>query len=112
VNGRTVVLEETLIREAVSRIQKWLRKRGRSAENTASPRIAMKFCGGCNPEIDRGAVALGVREELAGKALWVPAEEEAEFVLIINGCRTACADQAETRAGRPAVVVSAETVGD
>lgn len=111
-NERNGVREETLIREAVSRIQKWLRKRGGNAENAPSPRIAMKFCGGCNPEIDRGALALGVREELAGRVLWVPGDEEAELLLIINGCRTACADQAETRAGRPAVVVSAETVGD
>ncbi|MBT3254890.1 MAG: hypothetical protein HN366_00330 [Deltaproteobacteria bacterium] len=38
-------------------------------------RIGLKFCGGCNPEFDRGSVANGIAEGLKGKATVVPFEE-------------------------------------
>lgn len=111
-SGGLINWEETLAREALSRIRKWLPERRQGGKHPLPPRLAIKFCGGCNPEIDRGSVAQRIREELAGEALWVSGEEEADFLLIINGCRTACADTGENRSGRPAVVVSAEAVGD
>ena len=111
-SGGPVIREETLAREALSRIRKWLPERGPGDKHRLPPRLAVKFCGGCNPEIDRGSVVQRIREELAGEALWVSGEEEADFLLIVNGCRTACADTGEIRSGRPAVVVSAEAVGD
>jgi len=112
VNEGSVAQEETLVREAASRIRKWLRERRPGDKSQPSPRLAIKFCGGCNPDFDRGSVAQRIREEVSREAVWVSGEEESEFLLIINGCRTACADTAEIRAGRPAVVVSAETVDD
>jgi hypothetical protein len=104
--------EEALVREAVSRIQTLRRRRKQRRKNPPPPRLALKFCGGCNPEIDRGLVARRIREELGGRVSWLPGDEEADFILIINGCRTACGDTAEARSGRPAVVLSGETVGE
>jgi len=112
VSKDSFALEESLIREATARIQKWLRSKGRGEKTSPSPRLAIKFCGGCNPVIDRGLVAQKVREELSGGASWVSAEEEPDFLLIINGCRTACADTPEIRSGRPVAIVSSESVSD
>lgn len=109
-NEGPVTLEEILIREAVSGIRKWLQEKGNGGGNISPPRMGIKFCGGCNPVIDRGLVAQKVREELAGEARWASGEEEPDFLLIVNGCRTACADTAEIRSGRPVVVVSGESV--
>ncbi len=86
--------------------------RGEGEKNILPPRMGIKFCGGCNPGIDRGLVAQKVREELAGEARWVSGEEESDFLLIVTGCRTACADTAEVRSGRPVVVVGGESVSD
>jgi ferredoxin len=56
-------------------------------------RIGLKFCGGCNPEFDRGSVANGIAQGLKGKATVVPFEEEdLDAVIAIEGCPTACAD--------------------
>jgi hypothetical protein len=112
VNEELTDLEAALIRETVSRIRKRMREKERGGKIAFPPRLAVKFCGGCNPEIDRGRIAQGVCEELAGETIRVSGEEEPGFLLIINGCRTACADTPETRSGRPAVVVAGETVDE
>jgi len=110
VNEGPVTLEEILIREAVSGIRKWLQKKGQGEENISLPRVGIKFCGGCNPVIERGLVAQRIRGELEEEARWVSGEEETDLLLIVNGCRTACADTAEVRSGRPVVVVAGESV--
>jgi len=110
VNEGPVTLEEILIREAVSGIRKWLQEKGQREENISLPRVGIKFCGGCNPVIERGLVAQRIRGELEEEARWVSGEEETDFLLIVNGCRTACADKAEVRSGRPVVVVAGESV--
>jgi len=66
----------------------------------------MKFCGGCNPTIERGVVAQQIREGLAGEVRWVSEEEKKDFILIINGCPTACADTIEVRGEGPTLVIS------
>ncbi len=57
--------------------------------------MAIKFCGGCNPIIERGFLAQTIREGLAAMVHWVALEEKPDLVLIINGCLTACADRAD-----------------
>lgn len=109
-NGKPTPLEESLIREAVSRIRKWVRQKGRGQERLTPPRLAFKFCGGCNPVIERGLVAQKIREALAAEVSWVSGNEENEFLLIINGCRTACSDTDEIRSKRPVAVVSGDSV--
>ena len=107
-----ILLEEILIREAVSRIRKWLQEKGRGGKDFYPPRVALRFCGGCNPIIERGSIAQRIREELTAEVRWVSAEDERDFLLIVNGCRTACADRVEVRSGHPAVVVSGDSVSD
>jgi hypothetical protein len=59
-------------------------------------RLAVKFCGGCNPLFERGELARLIRQGLPGSE-WIPWEEGPDLVLIINGCPTACAERAEIR---------------
>jgi hypothetical protein len=87
-----------------------LQERGRGEVSSSLPRLAIKFCGGCNPRIERGSVAHRIREELKAEVRWVFGEEERDFTLIINGCPTACADTAEGRKGGVAIVVSGEMI--
>ena len=84
--------EEKLARDALRKIRVWLGKEGRGGE--FPPRLAIKFCGGCNPLLERGELAEKVRQGLSASQ-WVSWEEESDLVLIINGCPTACAERAE-----------------
>ena len=114
--------EESLARDIVTMIQSWAERRktagaiqrataGRPyisaspsrrvpASPSSLPRLAVKFCGGCNPVIDRGQLARSIRENLTGLVRWVSAEEETDLLLLICGCLTACAE-------RPAVTEKA-----
>lgn len=92
------VSEETrLARDAIAQIRAWAeRKRGTPRGNSV-PRLAIKFCGGCNPAIERGQLARIIRRDLADGVRWVSAEEEVDLLLIICGCLTACADRTEVK---------------
>ena len=85
--------EKKLAREAVAKIRLWAERRKKVSGAGSLPHLAIKFCGGCNPVIDRGQVARSIRENLSGLVRWVPAEEETDLLLIICGCLTACADR-------------------
>ena len=85
--------EEKLAREAVAKIRLWAERRKKVSGAGSLPHLAIKFCGGCNPVIDRGQVARSIRENLSGLVRWVPAEEETDLLLIVCGCLTACADR-------------------
>lgn len=56
--------------------------------------VSIKFCGGCNPNIDRVAVAEKVKEQL--KDLGIAAnynDLNADFIVYINGCKVSCASR-------------------
>jgi len=56
-------------------------------------KVAIKYCGGCNPDYDRVALAQRIKEVLSGKVQFVsPEDEDIDLVLAIEGCKTACAD--------------------
>jgi hypothetical protein len=86
--------EDRLAEEAIQRIRAWLEKETSGGGKSLIPRLAIKFCGGCNPVFERGELARKLREGLPA-AQWVSWEEESDLVLIINGCSTACAERAE-----------------
>ncbi len=78
--------------------------------------IGLKFCGGCNPLIDRARLAEEI-EHLLGpgdKLVRVPAQSRLDFAVLICGCETACAERPEiTGPGGPArkwVLVSGPAV--
>ncbi len=86
--------EEELAAEALQKIRLWLEKEKEGRGGDFSPRLAIKFCGGCNPLLEREKVAQKVRQGLSASQ-WVSWEEESDLVLIINGCSTACAERVE-----------------
>ena len=56
-------------------------------------KVAIKYCGGCNPDYDRVALVEGIKERLNAKVEFVSAEDEnIDLVLAVEGCKTACAD--------------------
>lgn len=56
-------------------------------------RVAIKYCGGCNPGYDRVALADYVNKSLHGSVEFVsPHDKDIDLVLAIEGCKTCCAD--------------------
>ncbi len=56
-------------------------------------KVGIKYCGGCNPDYDRVALFESIEKRLKGKVEFVPPESaEIDQVLVVEGCKTACAD--------------------
>ena len=56
-------------------------------------KVAIKYCGGCNPDYDRVGLVENIEEGLNGKVEFVsPENENIDLVLAVEGCETACAD--------------------
>ena len=56
-------------------------------------KVAIKYCGGCNPGYDRVALADFIKNSLHGRVEFVPLESEAiDLILAVEGCKTCCAD--------------------
>lgn len=56
-------------------------------------KIGLKYCGGCNPTYDRGAMAEKIQRELDDQADFVTTlDEDVNMVLSIQGCDVSCAD--------------------
>jgi hypothetical protein len=89
--------EAKLARDAIAKIRAWAERRRGTPGGKSLPRLAIKFCGGCNPVIERGQLARIIRRDLAKGVRWVSAEEEVDLLLIISGCPTACADRTEVK---------------
>jgi hypothetical protein len=96
--------EEDLAREALEKIRGWLKKKEKGVGGESIPRLAIKFCGGCNPVIERGEVARKIRKELAG-ARWGSWEKESDLLVVINGCPTACAEREEVHKSSKASLI-------
>ena len=89
--------EERLARDAIAKIRAWAERKKGMPRGNSLPRLAIKFCGGCNPAIERGQLARIIRQDLADGVRWVSAEEEVDLLLIICGCLTACADRTDVK---------------
>jgi hypothetical protein len=88
--------EEKLAQEALTHIRGWLGKRAAACRRISVPRLAVKFCGGCNPSFERIAVAQILHRALP-EVCWVLPEEEADLLIIINGCLGSCAERPEVQ---------------
>ena len=74
-------------------------------------RIAIKYCGGCNPEFDRVEAMAGMLERLAKTVEVVPLDDErADMLVAVEGCPTACADLSGFKGKRVVVLSSQEAV--
>lgn len=53
--------------------------------------IGLKYCGGCRAQYDRVGLVDALRERLMDKVDFVAADsEEADMILIVSGCSSAC----------------------
>ena len=61
--------------------------------------IGVKFCGGCNPQINRAQVFIALKQIIAEEFQVVTAQgkEPWEKAVLICGCPVACADSPEVR---------------
>ena len=74
-------------------------------------RIAIKYCGGCNLEFDRGEAVAGMLARLADIVEVVPLDDErADMLVAVEGCPTACADLSGFKGKRVVVLTSREAV--
>ena len=54
-------------------------------------RVGLKYCGGCRAAYDRVELVGALREQLADRVEFVAADsEEAEMILVVSGCSSAC----------------------
>jgi hypothetical protein len=75
-----------------------------------SAEMSIQFCGGCNPRIDRGRIALELKRELEGLGFRVSFNKpDSEFVIFLSGCLSSCAFKFNPR-NPPYVTVAANTV--
>jgi hypothetical protein len=74
------------------------------------PTIGIRFCGGCNPRIDRGRIARELEQALA--ALGHPVvynSDGADLVIFLSGCLSGCAFKYNPK-DPPYIAVAATTV--
>jgi hypothetical protein len=56
-------------------------------------KVGLKYCGGCRPDYDRTAAVKEIVDELGEEFEVTGAEdEEADLIVVVTGCKTACPD--------------------
>ena len=59
--------------------------------------IGLRYCGGCNPQIDRSSIIKDLKKGLNKMALKVDLttdkESAVDIILLINGCMHACLEE-------------------
>ncbi len=57
-------------------------------------KVALKYCGGCNPDYDRVSAAETIQRRLNGRVDFVSADscDDIDIVLVLAGCESACTD--------------------
>ena len=54
--------------------------------------VGIKFCGGCNPRIDRVGVAEAIKKRLIELGITVVYNNsDADFIVYLSGCSSSCA---------------------
>ena len=56
------------------------------------PVIRVRYCGGCNPEIERAQVVKEIESLMKAEASFA-ISSEADLLLLVNGCAHGCLDQ-------------------
>lgn len=73
-------------------------------------KVALKFCGGCNPDYDRARFWEQIREAAGAAVTWVRLEDgDHQAVLLICGCPTACPADDLPAGGRLVLVKDAQS---
>jgi hypothetical protein len=82
------------------------------------PSIGLKYCGGCNPQINRSKIAMDLKESLENKDLKCTISTDSQKAydvhLLINGCMHACLEEEYKRShyGGRIISVKGEMVDD
>jgi len=80
--------------------------------------IGVRYCGGCNPQIDRARAVRGLQEGLKKRGVAVDfthdRERRVDLLLLVNGCMHACLEEAYLKQGgaTPFISVEGEMVDD
>ena len=80
--------------------------------------VGIRYCGGCNPQIDRTGLVEKLKEEtkkrLLDVAFTTDRDRVTDITLFVNGCAHGCLEEEFLRTGnqRPYLSVKGETVGD
>jgi len=65
--------------------------------------IGVRYCGGCNPQIDRARAVRNLQQGLKKSDLEVEfttdREKKVDLVLLVNGCTHACLEEAYLKEG-------------
>jgi hypothetical protein len=90
-------------------------RRARSMTNPASTRsdrsVAINFCGGCNPAIDRKALARAIESELAARGFAVTYNRwNVPFAVLLSGCTADCISRCRP-SERADAVIAGKTFG-
>jgi len=71
-------------------------------------KIGLKYCGGCRAQYNRVGVVKHMKKALEDRVDFIsPDSKEAEYTLVISGCKTACADITEF-SDRPVRFITSE----
>lgn len=72
--------------------------------------VSIKFCGGCNPRIDRACIAGEVKGKMTAYGYGVIFNSlEADFIVYLSGCTASCATRYST-SEKPGVTIAASTI--
>ena len=88
------------------------KKRGRSCRvNMKITKIAVRYCGGCNPSYQRGASVRGLQKRFPHlQLLNFEPTDVYRAVLIVCGCSARCAGQADLPVDIPRLVMAQEDI--
>ncbi|HMM22556.1 MAG TPA: hypothetical protein PKA10_17675 [Selenomonadales bacterium] len=73
-------------------------------------RISIKFCGGCNPRIDRGSVAEEIKRYGLENGIEILYNSlDADLIIFLSGCSANCAGH-YCKSDKPCVVIAANSI--
>ena len=68
--------------------------------------IGLRYCGGCNPQIDRTGVICGLKKIGLRADYTTDKEKSVDLVLLLNGCMHACLEEEHVRSGHDSQFIS------
>ena len=72
--------------------------------------VGIRYCGGCNPQIDRSGVITRLKEAIQKRGMavefTVDRQRSVDLVLLVNGCMHACLEEAYLRKGHTTRIIS------
>ena len=73
-------------------------------------KVSIKFCGGCNPRIDRVGVAAKIKDHFASDSVEVVYNSlEADCIVYVSGCSASCAMR-HSDSDKPCVAIAGSSV--